>query len=71
MLLGVNIDHIATLREARKINDPNPLDAVSICKVSGADQITIHLICSHIDNVVPILKNHSALNTFWLLGKVA
>ena len=43
MLLGVNIDHIATLREARKINDPNPLDAVSICKVSGADQITIHL----------------------------
>lgn len=43
MLLGVNIDHIATLREARKINDPNPLDAVSICKLAGADQITIHL----------------------------
>ncbi len=43
MLLGVNIDHIATLREARKINDPNPLDALSICKLSGADQITIHL----------------------------
>jgi pyridoxine 5-phosphate synthase len=43
MLLGVNIDHIAVLREARKINDPNPLDAVGICKLSGADQITIHL----------------------------
>lgn len=43
MLLGVNIDHIATLREARKINDPNPLDALSICKLAGADQITIHL----------------------------
>ena len=43
MLLGVNIDHIATLREARKINDPNPLDAVSICKLAGANQITIHL----------------------------
>lgn len=43
MLLGVNIDHIAVLREARKINDPNPLDAVSICKLAGADQITIHL----------------------------
>ncbi|WP_198306393.1 pyridoxine 5'-phosphate synthase [Arcobacter vandammei] len=43
MLLGVNIDHIATLREARKINDPNPLDALSICKLSGANQITIHL----------------------------
>lgn len=43
MLLGVNIDHIAVLREARKINDPNPLDALSICKLSGANQITIHL----------------------------
>ena len=43
MLLGVNIDHIAVLREARKINDPNPLDAISICKLCGADQITIHL----------------------------
>ncbi|RBQ30620.1 pyridoxine 5'-phosphate synthase [Arcobacter sp. FW59] len=43
MLLGVNIDHIAVLREARKINDPNPLDALSICKLNGADQITIHL----------------------------
>ncbi|RBQ29659.1 pyridoxine 5'-phosphate synthase [Aliarcobacter vitoriensis] len=43
MLLGVNIDHIAVLREARKINDPNPIDALSICKLNGADQITIHL----------------------------
>ena len=43
MLLGVNIDHIAVLREARKINDPDPLDALSICKLSGANQITIHL----------------------------
>jgi len=43
LLLGVNIDHIAVLREARKINDPNPLDAVPVCKLAGADQITIHL----------------------------
>lgn len=43
MLLGVNIDHIAVLREARKINDPNLLDALGICKIAGADQITIHL----------------------------
>ncbi|PIF04731.1 MAG: pyridoxine 5'-phosphate synthase [Arcobacter sp.] len=43
MLLGVNIDHIAVLREARKINDPNPLDALGICKLAKADQITIHL----------------------------
>lgn len=43
MNLGVNIDHIAVLREARKINDPDPLMALAICAQSGADQITIHL----------------------------
>jgi len=43
MKLGVNIDHIAVLREARQINDPSPLDALGICKVAGAEQITIHL----------------------------
>ena len=43
MLLGVNIDHIAVLREARKISDPNPLDALNIVKMAGANQITIHL----------------------------
>ncbi len=43
MFLGVNIDHIAVLREARKINDPDPLDAVSIVRRAGAHQITIHL----------------------------
>lgn len=43
MLLGVNIDHIATLREARKINDPDPLEAVFVAKRAGADQITLHL----------------------------
>ena len=43
MLLGVNIDHIAVLREARKINDPDPLEAVGIVSRAGADQITIHL----------------------------
>lgn len=43
MTLGVNIDHIAVLREARKINDPDPLMALGICAQNGADQITIHL----------------------------
>lgn len=43
MLLGVNIDHIAVLREARKINDPDPLQALGIAARAGADQITIHL----------------------------
>jgi len=43
LTLGVNIDHIAVLREARKINDPDPLMALAICAQNGADQITIHL----------------------------
>ena len=43
MKLGVNIDHIAVLREARRINDPDPLQAVTICEKVYADQITIHL----------------------------
>jgi pyridoxine 5-phosphate synthase len=43
MKLGVNIDHIALLREGRKIHDPNPLFALNICAEAGADQITIHL----------------------------
>ena len=43
MQLGVNIDHIAVLREARKINDPDPLQAVGIVARAGANQITIHL----------------------------
>ena len=43
MKLGVNIDHIATLREARGINEPDPLEAVFIAKRAGAHQITIHL----------------------------
>ncbi|MDD5717429.1 MAG: pyridoxine 5'-phosphate synthase [Sulfuricurvum sp.] len=43
MTLGVNIDHIAVLREARKINDPDPSMALAVCAQNGADQITIHL----------------------------
>lgn len=43
MKLGVNIDHIATLREARKINEPDPLQAIFIAQNAGANQITIHL----------------------------
>lgn len=61
MLLGVNIDHIAVLREARKINDPNLIDAIGICKNSGADQITIHLREDrrhiHDSDALSIIKN--------------
>jgi len=43
MRLGVNIDHIAVLREARRVNDPDILQALYVACQSGADQITIHL----------------------------
>jgi len=43
MKLGVNIDHIAVLREAREVNDPDILQALYVACESGADQITIHL----------------------------
>lgn len=43
MRLGVNIDHIATIREARKTNEPDPVYAAAIAEIAGADGITIHL----------------------------
>ena len=43
MLLGVNIDHIATLRNARGGFEPDPVQAAEICEASGADSITAHL----------------------------
>jgi len=43
MKLGVNIDHVAVLREARVVNDPDILQALYVACESGADQITIHL----------------------------
>ena len=42
-LLGVNIDHVATIREARKTNEPDPVWAASLAELGGADGITIHL----------------------------
>lgn len=41
--LGVNIDHVATVREARKGNEPDPVIAAGICELAGADCITVHL----------------------------
>ena len=43
MLLGVNIDHVATLRNARGENEPSVIEAARICINSGADGITAHL----------------------------
>jgi len=41
--LGVNIDHVATLRQARGVNYPSILDAARLCMSAGASGITIHL----------------------------
>jgi len=43
MKLGINIDHIAVLREARRINDPDPLEALGVLKRTATEQVTIHL----------------------------
>ena len=41
--LGVNIDHVATLRQARGTTYPRPVEAAVMAEVAGADSITVHL----------------------------
>ena len=41
--LGVNVDHVATIRQARGTRYPDPVTAAAIAEMAGADQITIHL----------------------------
>jgi pyridoxine 5-phosphate synthase len=43
ILLGVNIDHVATLRQARGTRYPDPVEAVFAAENGGADGITVHL----------------------------
>ncbi len=43
MRLGVNIDHVATLRQARRAKEPDPVAAAVLATLGGADGITIHL----------------------------
>ncbi|HLV48709.1 MAG TPA: pyridoxine 5'-phosphate synthase [Aliidiomarina sp.] len=43
LLLGVNIDHIATVRNARGVNYPDPVQAAAVAEQAGADGITVHL----------------------------
>src|SRR5213080_3821237 len=43
MRLYVNIDHVATLREARKTDEPDPVRAADAAERAGADGITVHL----------------------------
>jgi pyridoxine 5-phosphate synthase len=41
--LAINVDHVATLRQARGINKPDPVTAAAICELSGASGIVVHL----------------------------
>jgi pyridoxine 5-phosphate synthase len=41
--LGVNIDHVATIRQARRGDQPDPVAAAVLAELSGADSITVHL----------------------------
>lgn len=41
--LGVNVDHVATIRQARETRYPDPITAAAISELAGADQITVHL----------------------------
>ena len=43
MRLYVNVDHVATLREARRTDEPDPVDAARLAEAAGADGITAHL----------------------------
>lgn len=43
MRLYINIDHVATLRQARRTDEPDPVTAAAVCEAAGADGITVHL----------------------------
>src|SRR3989338_8235229 len=59
--LGVNIDHIATLRQARLTRYPDPVTAATIAENAGADQITVHLRED---------RRHIQDGDLWMLRKV-
>jgi len=41
--LGINIDHVATIRQARKADSPDPVEAARLCEEAGCDSIVCHL----------------------------
>ena len=43
MRLYVNIDHVATIRQARRTDEPDPVWAAMQCELAGANGITVHL----------------------------
>ena len=47
MRLGVNIDHVATIRQARQAQEPKPVTAAVLAELAGAEGITVHLRADH------------------------
>ncbi len=43
MRLGVNIDHVGTIRQARRATEPEPVTAAALAELAGADGVTVHL----------------------------
>jgi pyridoxine 5-phosphate synthase len=43
MRLYINVDHVATVRQARRTDEPDPVEAAAACERAGADGITVHL----------------------------
>jgi len=43
MRLYINVDHVATVRQARRTDEPDPVEAALLCELGGADGITVHL----------------------------
>jgi pyridoxine 5-phosphate synthase len=41
--LYINVDHVATVRQARRTDEPDPVEAARLCQTAGADGITVHL----------------------------
>lgn len=68
IFLGVNIDHVATLRQARGTSYPRPRDAARVAEMAGADSITVHLredrrhIQDHdLDEIKAVMRTHMNL----------
>ena len=76
--LGVNIDHVATIRQARGTDYPRPADAVPIVEAAGADSITVHLredrrhIQDHdLDEIAAVMKTHMNLEMAVTSGMIS
>ncbi len=68
LYLGVNIDHVATLRQARGTPYPRPAEAVAIVEQAGADSITVHLREDRrhiqdgdLDAIIEVMQTHMNL----------